>query len=310
MKQTIFTLLILSVITLASCRKDRVELTAKQNDSVQIHNYITANNITGMLKDTVGGDTSGMYYKILSPGSGTPYDYPSEIYFVYTLRSLDGSYIASDTIANHVYAYVGHVASLGFPLPPTTGSLQSAIRNELKYPGASMRLLIPSHLAYGINGHTTGSSQVANTHLNGNASLDMYVHAIGDIAKYDDQTIQTYMRDSSLTGYTKTASGLYYKILVPGTGTDPITINSTVTCTYTGQLLNATIFDAAYNGTLTASLDLASLTPGVAEGLQYAVAGTKISFLVPSLLGYGSGANVGPAYSCLRFTFQVISVVP
>ena len=51
---------------MVSCRKDKVELTLKQYDQQQISNYISANGLSGYLRDTVGGDTTGMYYKIIS----------------------------------------------------------------------------------------------------------------------------------------------------------------------------------------------------------------------------------------------------
>jgi FKBP-type peptidyl-prolyl cis-trans isomerase len=308
MKQAIFTLLLLSAISLVSCRKDKIELDIKQYDSVQIKNYIAANALTDMVKDTTGGDTTGMWYKILSPGSGKAYDYPDQVYLVYTLRSFDGSYISSDTINNHFYDYLGHMTADNFPK-----GLQSAVHNLLKYPDASMRLLIPSHLAFGVNGSGQGSSTVANNKIKGNACLDYYVHAVGisSVPKYDDQVIQTYMAFKGLTGYTKTTSGLYYKVLTPGTSSDPITTSSTITCTYTGQIFNDTIFDGAHNGTNTATFDIGTLRGGVVEGLtNYATAGTKISLLIPSGLGYGSGVDVGPQFSCLRFTFQVITVTP
>ena len=111
MKQITFTLLLLISIGLVSCRKDRNDPDAKQNDDAQIKNYIAANGITGMQRDTTDGDTTGIYYKILSPGtSTTPMEYSDQISFVYTMRTLDGKYISTDSLnLNHFYGYLGHV---------------------------------------------------------------------------------------------------------------------------------------------------------------------------------------------------------
>ena len=274
-----------------------------------------------MTRDTIGGDTTGMYYKIINPGetTSTPLDYPDKIRMVFTLRTLDGTYISSDTINNHYADYLGHIAVNKLPL-----GLQTAVHNLLKYPGASMRLLIPSHLAYGTAGYGfgTGSNTIANTKIRGNESLDYYVHIIGnrpaDIAAYNDLVIKNYMAASSLTGYTAVTvpadSGTYYyKVLTAGTGTDPITINSTITTTYTGQLFNATIFDGMHNGTNPATLDVNGLIKGVQKAMinnaQYV--GSDISILIPSTLGYGDVAQTGiPAFSCLRFTFIVTATTP
>lgn len=308
MKKNIIPLVVVALLSLASCKKDRVMQSIKQYDETQITNYIAANHLTGFKRDTTGGDTSGIYYKILVPGSGDTLQYSTQLAFVYTITALDGSYVSSDTISNHYYDYVGHLANDGFP-----AGLQTAIHNLLVHPNASMTVIIPSHLAYGVDGrYGSGSSQVANNSIRGNESLVYYIHAIDNFPAYDDMVINNYMKANNLTGYSKTSDGLYYKILTAGTGTDPITMQSTATTTYTGQIFNGTIFDATYNGTNTFSAELDQLIPGVQEGLiNYAVTGTKISLLIPSTLGYGLNAQTGiPAFSCLRFTWVVSAVSP
>jgi len=322
MKQTIFSVIVISIIGvilstgMSSCRKDRFQPTIKQYDSIQIVNYIAANGLSGFSKDLIGGDTTGMYYKVLIPGSGTPIAYSDKITYVYTYKTLDGTYVTSDTIANHYYDYVGHIYNNHYPL-----GMQTAVHNLLVYPNAAIRVLIPSHLAYGINGTGSGSSQVANNRIGGNESLDCYIHAINYLPvngattngfpAYDDMVIKNYMAANNLTGYTKTADGLYYSILTPGASSDPITSSSTITATYTGQLLNGTIFDGSSNGTNVATLTISDLIPGVQEGLEKAVAGTKISLLIPSSIAYGLAPPSGiPAFSCLRFTWQIVTVTP
>jgi FKBP-type peptidyl-prolyl cis-trans isomerase FkpA len=344
MKQTvILTFFLIAALSLASCRKDKTQLTIKQYDNQQILNYIAANGLTGMKRDTTGGDTTGMYYQILNPGTQsingtpvTPLDYPSQVTFVYTERTLDGTYISTDTINNHYFDYAGHISVDHMPL-----GLQTAIHNLLKYPDASMRVLIPSHLAYGINGTGSGSSQVANSRIPGNASLDFYVHAINNFQVYDDQVIKNYMTANGLTGYTavtmqvpipvgsqlnpllywagknsnpatKYSATYYYKILTSATTNDPITDNSTITATYTGQIFNGVIFDQQYNGTTVYTGGVANFIAAVRDALEnHAVAGTKISLLIPSPLAYGLGSQtLIPPFSCLRFTWQILTVTP
>jgi len=345
MKQTLFTFLLIFAIGLASCRKDKIQPTIKQYDNQQILNYITVHGLTGMKRDTIGGDTSGIYYQVLNPGTSsingtpvTPLTYSSQIMFVYTLKTFDASYTSVDTIQNHYFDYVGHVATPNkLPL-----GLQTAILNELKYPDASIRVLIPSHLAYGINGTGSGSSQVANNRIAGNECLDYYVHAVNNFQTYDDQCIKTYMADSGFTvglkGYTAVkvpvqqpisplvywpgkyakpfvpdSGTYYYKIDSVATGTDPITINSTITANYTGQLFDATLFDSGFNGPNIATQDINSFAVyALVDAFEkYASTGTKISILIPSSLGYqlAPQANI-PAFSCMRFTYTVLSVTP
>jgi FKBP-type peptidyl-prolyl cis-trans isomerase len=339
MKQTLFAFLLISVLGMASCRKDNLQLTIKQYDQQQMESYIAAHGLTGMRRDTIGGDTTGMYYQILNPGTQsingvpvTPLDYPDEIAFVYTERTFDGTYVLPDTVANHYFDFVGHIYADHYPL-----GLQTAIHNLLKYPDASIRVLIPSHLAYGRNGSGSGSSQVANNRIAGNACLDFYVHAVNNFQVYDDMVIQNYLKANNLTGYTPVkmpvplplnplvywvgknanppqtdfSATYYYKILTPPTASDSITVNSTATVTYSLSLFNGALADN-YNVAGGEPLAVSTLVPGVAQGLQkFAMAGTKISLILPSTLGYGVPAqSVTPAFSCLRFTFVVISVTP
>ena len=303
----IFIIGIILVTGLPSCRKDKIELSIKQYDSVQIQNYIASHGLSGFQRDTTGGDTSGIYYKIMLAGYGKPIQYSDKLPFLYTEQTFDGNYVVTDTIANHFYDFVGHIQQDGFPL-----GMQTAIHNLLVYPNASIRILIPSHLAYGTAGKGSGSSQVANNRIGGNQCLDMYIHAVNNFTGYDDLVIQNYMKANNLTGYTKTADGLYYSVLTPGTGTDVTQSFSTITATYTGQLFNGSIFDSSYNGTNVLTSQISAFVPGVEEGLTNLTAGEKVSLLIPSQLAYGiAGSGTGiPAFSCLRFTWQIDTVTP
>ena len=319
MRQKVFTFILLSATALLSCRKTNIEPDLKQYDQSQIENYISTHGLTGMKR---AGDTTGTYYQIINPGdsvvNGTPIprlDFPDKIAFVFSLRSFDGKYVQSDTIANHYDDFLGHVTLSKLP-----AGLQLAIYNNLKHRGGSMRVLIPSHLAYGVSGYGSGSILNTNTRIAGNQCLDYYVHVIGNIptdnqATYDDLVIRNYMQANGLTGYTRVESTTlpgnfyWYKIETPGTGAAPITDNSTITYNDTGQLFNGTIFDNENTSSVPPAA-VFGFVPGVKEALEkYATAGTKISLLIPSALGYGEVPNGSiPPNSCLRFTFVISAV--
>jgi len=317
MRQRIFTLFLIAAVALvSSCRKDHIDIDIKTYDQQQIESYISAHGLTGMQRDMTDGDTTGIYYQLLlppSPTATTPLEYSDQVSFVFTIQSVDGKFVSADTIQNHAEEYLGHLNQTS-PLAMPKG-VQLAIHNLLKYKGASARFLIPSHLAYGTGGlRTAGSSTVANASIAGNQCLDVYVHVIDSYKDYDQQVIASRW---DLTGYTKKESVAkpgyfyYYKILTPGTGSDVVTINSSITATYTGSLLNGTIFDGNNNGAnVSAPLTIATLTQGVQEALlQGVTVGTKISIIVPSDLGYGdTTAGTIPTNSCLRFTFIIVTV--
>ncbi len=294
MKQTLTTLLIVFTIGLiatglVSCRKADQNVDIKTYDQQQITAYIANNGLTGYQRDLSGGDTTGIYYKLTKPGSGPALDYPDKVFYVYTATSLDGTYQLSDSIINHTYQYVGHLAPPGLIL---------AFKNIFKYRGAQGHVIIPSRLAYGSVGAGTGS-----TRLPGNESLDFYINVVDPAtqAAYDDITIQKYMVNNGLTGYTKTASGLYYKVTQPGTGTATVNANSSIGIQFTGKFMNNTIFDQ-YNAVDTASIfrSYSLIPPGWQEGFKYVTSGAKLSLIMPTSLGFG----VSPAspYGFTTFT--------
>jgi FKBP-type peptidyl-prolyl cis-trans isomerase len=204
--------------------------------------------------------------------------------------------------------YVGQITQTGLP-----AGLQLMVKNVLKK-GGSMRLLIPSRLAYGVKGAGSGSSSTVNSKIAGNQCLDYYIHAINDQKAYDDDIMVKYIAANNLTGYQKTPLGLYYKINKAGTGTVPITDNTTVNINYVGLLLNGTTFDSyttADNATGT-TFDIPDMIVGVREGTKsYCTTGSNVSFIIPSRLAYGKkGASTIPANSCIRFDMVVISTTP
>lgn len=313
MKQKIFTFLLIAVTAFTACRKLDNQPDIRAYDDQQIAQYKSANGLNDFIADTTkdGTGTTGMFYKILTPGSGDTLKYSDKISLVYTLKSFDGKYISSDTIQNHMSEFLGHLTAANLPK-----GLQLAIHNLLRYKGASMRVLIPSRLAYGVNGFGSGSITNVNSRIAGNQCLDYYVHVIGDQNVYDDQVITKYMAANNLTGYAKDSLSTsakvhyWYKVLTPGTS--PIVeINefSTVTTTYTGNLLNGFAFDESAKTTAT-TLTPFNLIDGVNNALvRHAVAGTSISLFIPSALGYGQNVQSSiPANSVLRFEFQVTKV--
>ena len=305
MKLKFFTLLLLSAACFVSCRKITSDPDAKQYDQQQIQSYIATNGLTGMVRDTTMGDTTGTYYQILSSGDVTkPLDYSSTIAYVYTIRSFDGKYSVIDTAINHYYGVLGHVVPNGLML---------AIKNNLKYRGGKMRVLVPSHLAYGKSGAGSGSITLTNGRIGGNQCLDVTVNLISDQAAYDQLVIKNYMAANNLTGYTETADGLWYKITTVPTGPNYINDNSTVTMNYSIYLMNNTNPDGNIYATTTSSFsDFASgqWAAGFVEGLKILGRGAGgISIIVPSALGYGTSGGSGvPANECLRWDMTNVSV--
>jgi FKBP-type peptidyl-prolyl cis-trans isomerase FkpA len=301
MKQTILSLLLLTSI-LVSCKKNKYDPDIIQYDDDQIKAYIAANGLTGMIKDT-----SGMYYKIISPGTGPTLQYTDSISMVYTNKSLDGNYVSADTLQNHFENFIGHINSSSFPF-----GLQEAVHNILNHRGGAMRLLIPSHLAYGVSGIGTGSSTITSGRIAGNQSLDYYIHIIDNQDTYDQSIIKNYIAVStSPSSWKSDPSGIWYYIATAGTGTVPITDNSTVTATFTLSTLNGIVV-SQYNTQPGTSIEIPDIIKGMQIGLKkYATTGALMSFLIPSSLAYGKNiSNTTPANSCVRYDIQILDVSP
>ena len=315
MRNITFKLLILICTGFFSCRKTQNDPAITQYDDIQIQNYIKANGLTAMKRDTAGGDTTGIYYQILSQGStsSTPMDYPDTVKFVFTLKSFDGKYTSVDSLTkNHYGSFLGHITQSLLPK-----GLQLAIKNVIKYKGTRARLLIPSRLAYGLSGNGSGSASNVNTRIAGNQCLDYYVNLVSDESLYDDQIIKNYMATNNLTGYTKVISGpsagYYFKVTTPGTGTNPVGAYSIVGVTYTGMYLTNVVFDPGPVAGSTTSFDFAnvSFVQGVFQGLMGYTSGTSISLLLPSRLGYGRAGNSTGTIAgnvCMRFDFNIVTV--
>lgn len=119
----------------------------------------------------------------------------------------------------------------------------------------------------------------------------------------DDVAIQAYLKANPSITATKNASGLYYQIITPGTGSNPIS-TSTITANYKGTLLDGTVFET---GTINKTV-LNTLIQGWIIGIPLIKPGGRVLLIVPSGLAYGNNANGSiAANSVLIFTIDLIS---
>lgn len=312
MKPITFTLILICAVAVVSCRKDRNDVDIKTYDQQQMEQYISANGLTGMQRDLTSGDTTGMYYQILSPGNtAKTIDYSTQASIVFTVKSFDGKYLATDTIANHYYDFVGHLPQDSKILGK---GVMLALINNLKNVGGRMRLLVPSHLAFGAAGFGVGSSD-ANNRVAGNQGLDYYINVIDNQATYDDISIKNYILANNWkeSDFTKLPSGVRYRITRAGVPSNTVTATSVLEIQYTGYLFDGVMTGDTYNtntGTgVTMDLSTDSHT-GLRQALLYTTPGAQVTVLVPSTLAYGTGTNGGtiPSSSCFRYDVNVLSV--
>lgn len=123
-------------------------------------------------------------------------------------------------------------------------------------------------------------------------------------AAKDDSLIVDFIAKNNITAI-KHSSGLYYQVIVPGTGVSA-TAASTVSVNYEGKLLNGNQFDKS---TQAITFPLTNVIPGWTIGVPLVKAGGSIRLIIPSALGYGNqspGAGI-PKNAVLDFTIELIN---
>lgn len=110
-------------------------------------------------------------------------------------------------------------------------------------------------------------------------------------------------------GWKTTASGLQYKVIKEGEGTNPKE-SDTVKVHYRGTLTDGTQFDSSYDRGQPAQFGLSQVIAGWTEGLQLMKPGAKYQFAIPPDLGYGlNGPPTIPPNSVLLFDVELLEVV-
>jgi FKBP-type peptidyl-prolyl cis-trans isomerase len=129
MKRSIL-LLTLFIVAFSSCKKENSFDPAKQaaTDDAAIQAYIKANNITATK------DPSGVYYQVITPGTGNYPNINSLISGAYSGKLLNGTVFDSGPLDNDVLSGFIQGWQIGIPHINT---------------GGRILLLIPSALGYG-----------------------------------------------------------------------------------------------------------------------------------------------------------------
>jgi FKBP-type peptidyl-prolyl cis-trans isomerase len=110
--------------------------------------------------------------------------------------------------------------------------------------------------------------------------------------------------------FTKTDSGLEYRILRKGTGERP-KATDTVEVHYKGWLDDESVFDSSYKRDESITFPLNRVIKGWTEGMQLVKEGGMIELKIPAELGYGARgvpqANI-PPNATLHFLVELIEI--
>ncbi len=120
----------------------------------------------------------------------------------------------------------------------------------------------------------------------------------------EDVTFAASLR-INLAAMTRTASGLYYEDIEPGSG-DPAAAGQDVTVAYTGWLIDGSIFD---NGEFGFRLGAGQVVAGFDEGVTGMRTGGVRRIIIPPELGYGSqGRGSVPPDAIMIFRIELLEI--
>jgi FKBP-type peptidyl-prolyl cis-trans isomerase len=229
---------------------------------------------------------SGLVTKVLTPGKGKEHPGATDRVKVdYTGWTTDGKMFDS-SVARGTPTTFG----VGEVIPGWTEALKLMVTGEKR------RLWIPAKLAYGDKPQMGGAPS-------GNLVFDV---ELLDIVK--PPTTPEDVKAPPKTA-KKTASGLYYRVLTPGTGKVHPTATSRVTVHYSGWTTDGKMFDSSVARGEPTTFPLNGVVKGWTEGVQLMVVGEKARFWIPPDLAYGDKPQrPGAPFGELVFDIELLNI--
>lgn len=117
------------------------------------------------------------------------------------------------------------------------------------------------------------------------------------------------MANGQAEGVISTESGLQYKVLSEGDGTQHPSATDRVKVHYHGTLIDGTVFDSSVDRGEPIEFGLNQVIAGWTEGVQLMVVGQKNRLFIPSALAYGKrrAGAIGPG-STLIFDVELLGI--
>jgi peptidylprolyl isomerase len=229
---------------------------------------------------------SGLASKVLTPGTGKVHPGPTDRVKVhYTGWTKSGQMFDSS---------VARGEPITFPLNGVIAGWTEGL--QLMVAGEKRRLWIPALLAYGDHPRTGAPA--------GDLVFDVELLDIAPTPQ--PPSTPPDVRAAPPTA-KKTASGLAYRVLTPGTGADHPTATSNVIVNYTGWTTDGKMFDSSITRGQPARFRLSNVIKGWTEGVQLMTKGEKARFWIPGSLAYGDKpSRPGAPAGTLVFDIELI----
>ena len=146
--------------------------------------------------------------------------------------------------------------------------------------------------------------------LIGAAALYMNANKGADFPAPPTSNLEGIVANKASADTIITASGLQYRILTEGVGTENPGASSLVTVHYSGKLTDGTEFDSSYKRNQPASFPVNGVIRGWTEALKLMHVGDKWELTIPPDLGYGSqgAGNAIPPDATLIFEVELLEI--
>jgi len=221
---------------------------------------------------------SGLASKVIKPGTGKAHPSRTDLVTVhYTGWTTDGKMFDSS---------VARGAPASFPLDRVIAGWTEGV--QLMVTGETRRLWIPEALAY-------------------QGKRDPRGMLVFDVELLSFTSPPTAPPDVKAppSDAKKTASGLAYKVIKPGTGKRRPTAASSVTVHYSGWTTDGKMFDSSVTTGQPVTFPLNGVIPGWTEGVQLMVEGETTRFWIPENLAY---KGQSPPFGLLVFDVELIKI--
>jgi FKBP-type peptidyl-prolyl cis-trans isomerase len=232
---------------------------------------------------------SGLTSKVLKPGSGAEHPRSEDTVTVNFTGWMADSGVKFDGSEDRGQA-------VEFALPRMVKGFSEGL--QLMVVGEKRRLWIPGALAYGDAPRRFGNPY---------GTLVFDVELVNIRHPPEPPRVPSDL-NSPPSDARKTSSGIYYKVLRPGTGKVHPRPRSTVEVHYSGWTLDGKMFDSSVLRGETASFPLNGVIRGWTEGVQLMVAGEKARFWIPAKLAYGDNSSAGTPSGTLVFDIELVSI--
>jgi FKBP-type peptidyl-prolyl cis-trans isomerase len=231
---------------------------------------------------------SGLASVVLQPGTGA--EKPTlkdQVKVHYSGWTADGKMFDSSVVSNRPAEFGVTQVIKGW-----TEGLQLMVVGEKR------RFWIPANLAYGENPRP-GAPR-------GQLTFDVELLEIIKAPEPPEVPKDVAAAPSSAK---KTASGLRYAVLKPGTGKEHPKPANRVKVNYSGWTTDGKMFDSSVTRGRPATFGVGQVIKGWTEGLQLMVVGDKTRFWIPADLAYGETPPPGTPAGTLVFDVELLEIL-